>query len=84
MIIAMAVRETTVRARVPASLKTEAEEVFDALGITSSDAIRLFLNQVRLRRGLPFPVSLPRDRENDDLLLSPRQRQAAIDSIYED
>jgi hypothetical protein len=42
----------------------------------------MFLSQVKLRRGLPFPVGLP--SANDDLLLSPNVRQAALDSFYDD
>lgn len=80
----MAIRETTVRARVPISLKEETDAVFDQLGLSSSEAIRLFLTQVRHRRGLPFSVVLPQQSDNSDLLLTAKQRQAAIDSIYED
>ncbi len=50
---------TTVRARVDTGLKTEAEDVFKALGLSTSEAINLFLNQVRLQKGLPFVVMLP-------------------------
>lgn len=77
-------KEATIRARIPQSLKVETDEVFEALGISSSEAIRLFLSQVKLRRGLPFSVTLPQADENSDLLLSPRQRQSALDSCYDD
>ncbi|TLD69167.1 type II toxin-antitoxin system RelB/DinJ family antitoxin [Phragmitibacter flavus] len=80
----MATREATVRARIPQSLKSDTDAVFDALGISSSEAIRLFLTQVRLRRGLPFSVVLPLKEDNTDLLLSPKQRQSALDDCYED
>lgn len=74
--------DTVVRARVDPGLKTDAEAVFDQLGLTTTDAIRLFLSQVRLRRGLPFPVSIPDD--NDDLLVSRQSRQSALDTVYDD
>lgn len=63
-------------------LKDATEKIFSELGISTTDAIRMFLAQVRLRRGLPFPVGLPSD--NDDLLMSPEMRQAALDSVYDD
>lgn len=78
-ICSMPTKEATIRARIPQSLKTVTDEVFEALGISSSEAIRLFLAQVKLRRGLPFSVALPQSDENSDLLLSARQRQSALD-----
>ncbi|MGO8903763.1 MAG: type II toxin-antitoxin system RelB/DinJ family antitoxin [Isosphaeraceae bacterium] len=49
----------TIRARVEAKLKADADAVLDELGLTASDAIRLFYKQVALRRGLPFDVVIP-------------------------
>ena len=74
-------KEAVVRARVDPSLKRDAEEVFAALGLNTTEAIRIFLSQVRLRKGLPFPVEMP---DNDDVLLSTGTRQAALDSVYDD
>lgn len=83
--MAMQTREAIIRARVPAQLKTETDEIFEALGITSSEAIRIFLGQVRLTRGLPFPLRLPPDRHDaTDLLLSREQRQRVLDASYDD
>src|SRR5262249_5507039 len=54
-------RTTTqmVHARVEPKLKSAAEQVFAELGLSTTEAIRLFLKQVQLHRGLPFPVSVP-------------------------
>ena len=49
----------TIRARVDAKLKAQAEEVLEKLGLNASEAIRLFYRQVALRKGLPFDVKLP-------------------------
>jgi DNA-damage-inducible protein J len=35
--------------------------VFREIGISTTEAIRLFLKQVELHRGLPFPVSIPNE-----------------------
>ncbi len=48
-----------IRARVEPGLKTRAEAVLDKLGLSPSDAIRLFYTQITLSRGLPFPVEIP-------------------------
>jgi DNA-damage-inducible protein J len=45
--------------RVEPELKTDAEKVLKALGISTTEAINLFLSQVRLRKGLPFDVKIP-------------------------
>ena len=74
--------DAVVRARVDSSLKDEAEAVFTELGLTTTEAIRMFLAQVKLRHGLPFAVALPED--NSDLLASTTSRQSALDSVYDD
>jgi len=76
-----AMKEAIVRARVDSKLKADAEAVFSTLGINTTEAIRMFLSQVRLRRGLPFIVGIP---DNGDLLLPTQMRQDAINSLYED
>jgi DNA-damage-inducible protein J len=40
-------------------LKKSAERVFRQIGISTTEAIRLFLKQVELHRGLAFPVAVP-------------------------
>ena len=49
----------TVRARVEPRLKRDAEAVFRKIGLTSSEAITLFLTQVKLTNGLPFSMHVP-------------------------
>ena len=54
-------KSETIRARVEVGLKAAAEGIFGELGLSSSDAIRLFYRQVVLRRGLPFDVAVPNE-----------------------
>lgn len=49
----------TIRARVEPELKAEAESILKTLGLSPTEAIRLFYRQVALRRGLPFSVEIP-------------------------
>lgn len=74
--------DTVVRARVDPRLKMEAEAIFQELGLSTTEAIRMFLSQVRLRKGLPFRVETP--ETNDDLLVDSAMRQAALDSVFDD
>jgi DNA-damage-inducible protein J len=50
-----------IHARIDPRLKKSAERVFREIGISTTEAIRLFLKQVELHRGLPFPVSIPNE-----------------------
>ena len=52
-------KDANVFARVDASLKEQAESILTQLGMPMSSAINIFLNQIVLRRGLPFEVTLP-------------------------
>jgi DNA-damage-inducible protein J len=48
-----------IHARIDPKLKESAERVFSKIGISTTEAIRLFLKQVELHKGLPFPVAIP-------------------------
>jgi DNA-damage-inducible protein J len=75
-------KDAMVRARVDPALKDETDKISSELGISTTDASRMLLAQVKLRRGIPLSVGIPSD--NDDLLLTPETRQAALDSVYDD
>lgn len=55
----MALRNTTVRARVNEDLKQEVENVLSVLGLTVSDAINALFSQIKLQKSLPFEVKIP-------------------------
>ena len=50
--------ETIIRARVDEIEKLECESIFKTLGLTMSEAIRLFIRQVNTVKGLPFELKL--------------------------
>jgi len=52
--------ETVIRSRIDSSIKLEAQLLLERFGLTMSDAIRLFLHQVVIEKGLPFQVKLPK------------------------
>jgi len=54
-------KTATIRARIEPDLKDKAEHVFRKLGLTTTQAIRLFCKQVELRDGLPFEVAIPNE-----------------------
>ena len=62
-------------------LKRDSESILHELGLTTTDAIRIFLHQVRRHKRLPFELRLKED--NADILLPDSIRQAALDSLYD-
>jgi DNA-damage-inducible protein J len=52
-------KSAMIRARIDPALKEEVENVFEELGLSTTQAITLFYQQVRLHRGLPFEVRVP-------------------------
>jgi DNA-damage-inducible protein J len=52
-------RTAMIHARTDAGLKAETETILRSLGLSYTEAINLFLNQVRMRKGLPFAVEIP-------------------------
>ena len=53
------VKTQMIHARIDPRLKKSAERIFTKIGISTTEAIRLFLKEVELHNGLPFPVSIP-------------------------
>lgn len=52
-------KTSTVNTRIDPSLKNKAEAIFDKLGLSSTEAVRLFYKQVCLHKGLPFEIKIP-------------------------
>ncbi|MEZ4662766.1 MAG: type II toxin-antitoxin system RelB/DinJ family antitoxin [Caldilineaceae bacterium] len=52
-------KTSAISVRIEDDLKSDAEQIFQQLGLTSSQAITLFYKQVILQHGLPFVVRLP-------------------------
>jgi DNA-damage-inducible protein J len=48
-----------IHARIDPKLKEAVGRVFSKIGISTAEAIRLFLKQVELHTGLRFPVAIP-------------------------
>ena len=46
-------------ARLEPELKANAERVFKGLGVSTSETVSMFLHQVVLHQGFPFPLTIP-------------------------
>ena len=51
--------DATVRARVESTLKQEVEEILKELGLSTSQAITLFLKRIKYEKGIPFELKVP-------------------------
>jgi len=50
-----------IQVRLDSKTKKAATSVLDKLGLSPSQAIKIFLNQVIISRSIPFPIELPAD-----------------------
>lgn len=55
------IKSAMIRARMDPALKEEVERLFAELGLTTTQAITLFYQQVKLNGGLPFSVRVPNE-----------------------
>lgn len=69
-------KSATISMRIDRQLKSETEAIFQQLGMTTTEAIKIFLTAVRNRRGLPFqPQVAP------ELIAPAAQRSKALDAL---
>lgn len=50
-----------IRARIEPDLKKEVSSIFQAIGLSTTEAITLFYKMVKLNRGLPFEIKIPNE-----------------------
>ena len=83
----MEIKEAVVKARTEPSLKRETDAILSGLGITTTEAIRMFLTQVRLHKGLPFDVRIPNAETQaaiEELESGRGQRFDSVESLFAD
>ena len=69
----------TIKVRVPHELKRDSKEILARLGMTTSDAIRMFLTQVVARKEFPVELKVP-----NKVTLKAMEEQPAIHLDGED
>ena len=75
----------TLNLRVNPTVKQQAEVVLKQLGIPMATAVDMFLRQVSLTGGIPFPVSLPKAPASVNAeAMTAEQLRAALKTGYED
>lgn len=72
-------KNATITLRIERDLKAEAEKIFRQLGLSTTEAIKIFLSAVRNSRGIPFPLQLEGKHKAHALVSV--DRKAALDAI---
>ena len=64
----------TVRARIDAELKHNVEQILSQIGMSTSQAINLFMKRIERERGIPFELKIP----NDETMEAIEEAEAGI------
>jgi len=73
-------KSATISMRIDEDLKTDAETIFRQLGLSTTEAIKIFLSAVRNTKGLPFVLQL-NEVQKAGALSGVAKRKQALDSI---
>ena len=57
-----------INARIKPELKGDVEQILSKLGITTSQAITMFFEQIRMNKGIPFRLEIPNDETKNAML----------------
>jgi DNA-damage-inducible protein J len=60
--------------RIDPEIKSQADSILQYLGMTTSEAVTIFLRQVVLNHGIPFPVKAP--AFNDETIAALREAES--------
>ncbi|MCL4509491.1 MAG: type II toxin-antitoxin system RelB/DinJ family antitoxin [Bacteroidetes bacterium] len=55
----MANKSATIAVRIEPEVKREVEKIFNAIGLSTAEAVNIFFRRVQLERGIPFDVGIP-------------------------
>jgi DNA-damage-inducible protein J len=64
-------KTAAIHSRIDPDTKQKAERILHRLGMSPTEAIRMFYTQITLRNGLPFPVEIP-NQETEQVLKDSR------------
>jgi len=82
-------KDVKVQARMDSDLKQAAEKVFQKIGVSPTEAIRMFYTQVKLQKGFPFALKIPNaatlaaieEAENSEALETIEDVDALFDNL---
>ena len=81
---------TMVHVRIDEQVKAQATETLAAMGLTVSDAVRVFLTRVVAEKQMPFALKVPNAEtraamaEADEIINAHRARFATAEELFDD
>ena len=54
-------KDALINARIESDLKKDVETILKQLGLSATQAITMYYQQIKLNKGLPFDVKIPND-----------------------
>lgn len=54
-------KNAIINARIESELKVDVEDILKNLGLTATQAINIFYQQIKLNNGIPFEIKIPND-----------------------
>ncbi len=78
--------DSIIRSRIDPNIKEQATQVLSSMGLSMSDAIRIFLYRVVSEKAIPFPMKMPNDTTIAAMkaVQQGKTRKATLKSISED
>ena len=77
-----------IRARMEPSLKESVEDIFNKIGLSATEAITLFYQQVVINRGIPFELKIPNDETIETFRKTDKgeelHRVNSVDELFEE
>ena len=70
----------TLHVRIDPDTKRSTDEILSVLGLSTAEAVNIFLHQIVLRGGLPFQIMLP--APNDETLAAMREAREIASVSY--
>jgi DNA-damage-inducible protein J len=80
-------KSAAVHCRIEPAIKEKAEKILSRLGVSPTEAIRMFYTQITLRNGLPFDLIIP-NKETEAALRASRdgrelERFETVEELFE-
>ena len=67
------VKTSTMHIRIDPVLKVNTEKILNQLGITTSEAINIFFNQICIKQGMPFEISIHERNDKGEMKKAKRK-----------
>lgn len=71
-------RSAFVKVRIDSDLKKKVDGLFQEMGVSPSEAVRMFYKQVEVHKTIPFPVKVPNE-ETKKAIEETENRQGLIE-----